>query len=1076
MRKLSLLLFIFVLSFISVLSANFIDVQVQNGLSCNEWNVSIYLDEDNDNDGYHDKDIYLNSNFEYSETNPPTFQAVHIRNNDSKVQYKIPESNMLYSMKSGIVSNFDNTLFNRAALAFPYNTWVRWMDSYPNKVAFEQPQNNISNNFAIINYHYVYKLANSFASNSNYSYWYNQPANYLDHSNNVTYCTLGSTPSPCSSSWSYKERSWFSTTNTKNTCTQFDLYWCGDGVLQSSSQNFDFGDSSEQCDPNDSSQQGWGNGWCSNTCTPINYTPAPTCTLNVISVPNGSYDVYWSINGTFNSPTQISITPTTVNQTTYSVTNSNGTWTNIVPTWIGTYTASMTVSNAGWSNTCYDTFVVNPPSAVCGDGNIDSPNSNWVYEECDNWPSFGNGCDSSCQLMTPSCSLTVNKPVQLLWNSVTFSANKDPWATYQTFDLWNSFVLYTWNINFSYNYVYSSLGTYNSSILVENNHSPIASGISRPTSTCSTQVEISKGCEIDIVPNSINIWDVANISWTIWPSFNTPAYMNVSPSLTLSWPYPINYSTWNINVGPNISNTWQYVFSINSNTIYWDAFSCTWVLNVGQIPYTGELNIDKILLTTWNLLPWDMVEYQIVLENIWSGIFYDAYISDVLPDSLTLVSHNLTWISNYTNSFYQDSYWDWVLEYTWFDLNPGQSVTLYISWTVNNGALSSQTTNCAFTSWDYDCVIYNLATLPDIIKYQSMSNWSVSIPFTTWNISVNLWDYIIYKLEFGNYWWADTVWGVSIVDVLPTCVDYVSASIYGVVWASFNQTQNINGNRNLEYNWFNLTAGQTGYIIITWQIISSTLCDTYNTYQNDAYIYFYNPLQTAQDSVIANKANQSVVDITKTSNVHDHLPWDNKTFEINVYNYGPNTIDNIELEDIWPAGNCINYSDRTWAGFTKDPNTLVWYANSPLLAWDSLTLYISWYITNSQTCVNPNYENIVNLEYTEAWVQYTDSAVYNFSVSPTPFANISLIKTANKSIVSQWDTIEYTIVYQNVWNTRLNSYVITDYWPWMIDFVSANPFPSSTVNLSTWSILTWNFNSYLNPWETWQIIVEGIVK
>jgi len=70
---------------------------------------------------------------------------------------------MLYSIKNGVLSSFDNTLFNRASLVFPYNQWVRGIDSYPNKVAFEQPQNNLSNNSVVLNYHYIYKLSNGFS-------------------------------------------------------------------------------------------------------------------------------------------------------------------------------------------------------------------------------------------------------------------------------------------------------------------------------------------------------------------------------------------------------------------------------------------------------------------------------------------------------------------------------------------------------------------------------------------------------------------------------------------------------------------------------------------------------------------------------------------------------------------------------------------------------------------------------------------------------------------------------------------------------------------------------------------------
>jgi len=92
----------------------------------------------------------------------------------------------------------------------------------------------------------------------------------------------------------------------------------------------------------------------------------------------------------------------------------------------------------------------------------------------------------------------------------------------------------------------------------------------------------------------------------------------------------------------------------------------------------------------------------------------------------------------------------------------------------------------------------------------------------------------------------------------------------------------------------------------------------------------------------------------------------------------------------------------------------LWNNPNTLLPGDDLTLYISGSILDSETCVNPNYTNIVNLRYEELGVEYTDQAQYNFAVSATPVADISLIKTADKSVVSSGDSITYTIVYQNM--------------------------------------------------------------
>jgi cysteine-rich repeat protein len=75
----------------------------------------------------------------------------------------------------------------------------------------------------------------------------------------------------------------------------------------------------------------------------------------------------------------------------------------------------MTVTNAAGSNICQGTFYVpQPEEHECGDGHIDRPNDNGVYEQCDNGPSFGDGCNNQCQLMTPSCTLMVDSQYQLV--------------------------------------------------------------------------------------------------------------------------------------------------------------------------------------------------------------------------------------------------------------------------------------------------------------------------------------------------------------------------------------------------------------------------------------------------------------------------------------------------------------------------------------------------------------------------------------------------------------------------------------------------------------------------------------
>jgi uncharacterized repeat protein (TIGR01451 family) len=57
--------------------------------------------------------------------------------------------------------------------------------------------------------------------------------------------------------------------------------------------------------------------------------------------------------------------------------------------------------------------------------------------------------------------------------------------------------------------------------------------------------------------------------------------------------------------------------------------------------------------------------------------------------------------------------------------------------------------------------------------------------------------------------------------------------------------------------------------------------------------------------------DKSIVSVDKTSNTNTHIPGDDKTFVVEVQNFGPNSISNIELDDAWPSSTCINYVGRT---------------------------------------------------------------------------------------------------------------------------------------------------------------------
>ena len=623
----------------------------------------------------------------------------------------------------------------------------------------------------------------------------------------------------------------------------------------------------------------------------------------------------------------------------------------------------------------------------------------------------------------------------------------------------------------------------------------------------------SNTCEpIDetIDPPTCTLWytsignDQFLIYWNIVWNFYTPSSINITPNTLVQSSYSVleNQGQW-VWVEPTEPGTYIAHMTVTNQG---GSNSCdtTFTLEWSQDP---ELSLDKILLTTDPVGIWDFVDYEIELTNNGQWVSVDTYLKDEMPASLELVSYNIVWISNFEVNDWQDTNGNWFVEYSNFDLNPGQTATMTLRGKVRNGALAGETTNCAFTIGEVDCEMYSLSNNPYIVKYQKNANASTNTStlsmddivfvnelenmvhnwaqpddpqvnlnlYTTWDIVVNFGDTIKYRIKFGNNGATYTNGWVRVVDYMPKCVDYVTASIQWVDDANFVQTQDAQWRQILEYNWFDLGAGQQGYMLVEWKIMNTSECQSVNTYINNSYIYFANPLRVETSNTTAVRVDW-VANVYKNSTENVNMLGDDKIFNIWVTNNTPNPITDLILEDIWPSGPCIEYVDRSGNGFEKDNGSLTWTYAWPLAAWKSTIMYIDAHILNDASCVNPDYVNVVNLTYTEAWSEKYDEAEYHFEVIGTPVANVSLVKTADKTVVSSGDDITYTIVYQNNGTVALDSYVLTDIWPAMVDFQTANPFPNSIVSFVTGDVLKWIFNTPLLPGEGWEIILEWIVK
>ena len=144
-------------------------------------------------------------------------------------------------------------------------------------------------------------------------------------------------------------------------------------------------------------------------------------------------------------------------------------------------------------------------------------------------------------------------------------------------------------------------------------------------------------------------------------------------------------------------------------------------------------------------------------------------------------------------------------------------------------------------------------------------------------------------------------------------------------------------------------------------------------------------------------------------------------------------------------------------------------------AGQSFSFKIFAHVANNPACVWP-YVNTGKLTYVEWGSTHELYDDYPFQVIASPELKLSITKTVDKEYVSHGETVTYTIVYTNNGNVPLTNYTIVDYWPAMIQFVSANPSASDIINTANGTTIKWRFSTPLLPWKSGRIVATWIVR
>ena len=390
---------------------------------------------------------------------------------------------------------------------------------------------------------------------------------------------------------------------------------------------------------------------------------------------------------------------------------------------------------------------------------------------------------------------------------------------------------------------------------------------------------------------------------------------------------------------------------------------------------------------------------------------------------------------------------------------------------VNTGCIEYTTPDWTWVQCD-DAEIYYADENYSVKKRQKV--WNMA--YTDEIIDVELGGTITYKVEFANIWPRNGLkWQVQ--DYLPNCILYNTSSIHWVDWASFVHNSN---NTVVWYRWFTLNAGQSWYMIVTGQVKNTTECQNVCEYLNTWWFKLISPVWSElYSTVVARREwcwwwgwSWSDVEFTKTWNksvMHPGEGW--LTFTLRVVNHWPNTISNISIQDIWPNDDCIKYDWYSWVNLQRSGTSYIWLYNGTLSSWGTITLQLFAHVKDSAACVWP-YINTWKLTYVESWNKHTLYDKYSFKVvDDGPDYDVHIRKKVNKSYVTHWETIRYTIEYRNEWTKPLVNYTIKDEWPGEIHFDESNP----EVTRSNWNIYEWDFVWPLNPGVVGTIVITGTV-
>ena len=337
-----------------------------------------------------------------------------------------------------------------------------------------------------------------------------------------------------------------------------------------------------------------------------------------------------------------------------------------------------------------------------------------------------------------------------------------------------------------------------------------------------------------------------------------------------------------------------------------------------------------------------------------------------------------------------------------------QSGTIDLTSIINTWCIEFTTPDWTVQKCD-DVVIHYADEVYPVKKRQK--TWGMN-NFTDEEITVSIWEYILYKVDFVNLWDENIVGTVK--DYLPNCITFITGSVHGD-WISNAVFEHNSNNTQVRFRWISLHPGRSWYMLVTGQVSNSQNCQNVTEYTNTWSFKSTNPSGSELfDSVVAIRGDEwnPKLKIEKELLTTWILwAWDTVAYKITARNTWSWTARNVVIYDELPipieyVSSSITIPDYSFGTGTTWSTTYIEYSGFDLNQNWIVIVYLTWRIKDSFV-FGDNLKNCATISSSNTTGDIS-------CVEPNP--NLSIVKELLTTWdLSSWDTVAYKITARNTW-------------------------------------------------------------